>query len=157
MIRISLRPDDSINQIVKVGCCCTRVQHAIAVILMICSDVSLLLSHSCIAGMLHRYLNQLVVPGGVVMILKVDFRTSYEIGAGNGLVPSVNKPLPEPMLTQIYIGISWPQWVKYMRWNDSRFPKHALSNINCVLYMKKNARRCGCLIPLLECVITRQT
>ena len=27
------------------------------------------------------------------------------IGSGNGLVPSGNKPLPEPMLTQIYAGI----------------------------------------------------
>ena len=25
------------------------------------------------------------------------------IGSGNGLVPSDNKPLPEPMLTQIYV------------------------------------------------------
>ena len=36
------------------------------------------------------------------------------IGSGNGLVLSGNKPLPEPMLTQIYvtIGITRPQWVK---------------------------------------------
>ena len=27
------------------------------------------------------------------------------IGAGNGLVPSGNKPLPEPMLIQIYVVI----------------------------------------------------
>ena len=27
------------------------------------------------------------------------------IGSGNGLVPSGNKPLPEPMLTQIYVAI----------------------------------------------------
>ena len=26
---------------------------------------------------------------------------SFNIGSGNGLVPSGNKPLPEPMLTQI--------------------------------------------------------
>ena len=32
------------------------------------------------------------------------------IGPGNGLVPSGNKPLPEPMLTQIY-GVTRPQWV----------------------------------------------
>ena len=25
------------------------------------------------------------------------------IGSGNGVVPSVDKPLPEPMLTQIYV------------------------------------------------------
>ena len=30
-------------------------------------------------------------------------------GSGNGLVPSGNKPLPEPMLTQIYV--TRPQWV----------------------------------------------
>ena len=37
------------------------------------------------------------------------------IASGNGLVPSGNKPLPEPMLTQIGItrpnGITRPQWV----------------------------------------------
>ena len=27
------------------------------------------------------------------------------IGSGNGLVPSGNKPLPKPMLTQIYVPI----------------------------------------------------
>ena len=27
------------------------------------------------------------------------------IGSGNGLVPSGSKPLPEPMLTQIYVAI----------------------------------------------------
>ena len=32
----------------------------------------------------------------VVMVL-----TSYNIGSGNGLVPSGNKPLPEPMLIKI--------------------------------------------------------
>ena len=30
---------------------------------------------------------------------------SINIGSGNGLVPSGNKPLPEPMLTQIYVAI----------------------------------------------------
>ena len=28
---------------------------------------------------------------------------SVNIGSGDGLVPSGNKPLPEPMLTQIYV------------------------------------------------------
>ena len=28
-----------------------------------------------------------------------------DIGPGNDLVPSDNKPLPEPMLTQIYVAI----------------------------------------------------
>ena len=30
--------------------------------------------------------------------------------SGNGLVPSGNKPLPEPVLTQIYVATR-PQWV----------------------------------------------
>ena len=30
------------------------------------------------------------------------FEKSTSIGSGNGLVPSGNKPLPEPMLTQIF-------------------------------------------------------
>ena len=36
------------------------------------------------------------------------------IWLGNGVVPSGNKSLPEPMLTQIYAsyGITRPQWVK---------------------------------------------
>ena len=32
------------------------------------------------------------------------------IGSGNGLVPSGNKPLPEPMLTQFLVAL-WTQWV----------------------------------------------
>ena len=31
--------------------------------------------------------------------------TDVNTGLGNGLVPSGNKPLPEPMLTQIYVTI----------------------------------------------------
>ena len=38
------------------------------------------------------------------------FSWHVNIGSGNGLVPSGNKPLPPPMLTQIYVTI-WPQWV----------------------------------------------
>ena len=30
-------------------------------------------------------------------------KTLLNIGSGNGLVPSGNKPLPEAMLTQIYV------------------------------------------------------
>ena len=38
---------------------------------------------------------------------------SVNIGSGSGLVPSGNKPLPEPMLTQILpYGVTRPQWVK---------------------------------------------
>ena len=35
------------------------------------------------------------------------------IGSGNGLVPSGTKPVPEPMLTQIYVAIckTRPQWI----------------------------------------------
>ena len=37
------------------------------------------------------------------------------IGSGNGLVPSGNKPLPEQMLTQIH-GVTRPQWVNARLW-----------------------------------------
>ena len=36
------------------------------------------------------------------------YRWLVNIGSGNGLVPSGNKPLPEPMLTQTYV-ITKPQ------------------------------------------------
>ena len=32
-----------------------------------------------------------------------DDKSTVNIGSGNGLVPSGNKPLPEPMLTQISV------------------------------------------------------
>ena len=35
------------------------------------------------------------------------------IGSGNDLLPSGNKPLPEPVLTEIYIAI-WHHWVSYI-------------------------------------------
>ena len=35
---------------------------------------------------------------------------THNIGSGNGLVPSHNKPLPKPMLTKIYVAI----WCHYM-------------------------------------------
>ena len=38
------------------------------------------------------------------MLMDLTDGKSY-IGSGNGLVPSGNKPLPEPMLTQIFIAI----------------------------------------------------
>ena len=43
---------------------------------------------------------------------------SVNVGSGNGLVPSGNKPLPEPMLTQTFApyGVTGPQWV-----NDETF------------------------------------
>ena len=34
-----------------------------------------------------------------------DLTDEVNIGLGNGLVLSGNKPLPEPMLTQIYVTI----------------------------------------------------
>ena len=39
-----------------------------------------------------------------------------DTGSGNGLVLSSNKPLPEPMLAQIYVAIwyTMPQWVNYI-------------------------------------------
>ena len=33
----------------------------------------------------------------------LDLTIDVSIGSGNGLAPSGNKPLPEPMLTQIYV------------------------------------------------------
>ena len=36
---------------------------------------------------------------------------SVNIGSGNGLVPSGNKPLPEPMLTQIFVA-TWCHWAR---------------------------------------------
>ena len=41
------------------------------------------------------------------------------MGSSNGLVPSGNKPLPEPMLTQIYVtmyGITRAQWINMWFW-----------------------------------------
>ena len=34
-----------------------------------------------------------------------QYRLLVYIVSGNGLVPSVSKPLPEPMLTQIYVAM----------------------------------------------------
>ena len=36
------------------------------------------------------------------MNITVPFWSFVKIGSGNGLVPSANKPLPEPMLTQLF-------------------------------------------------------
>ena len=33
-----------------------------------------------------------------------DLIDDVNIGSGNGLVPSGNKPLPEPMMSHIYVG-----------------------------------------------------
>ena len=38
------------------------------------------------------------------------------IGSGNGLVPSGNKPLPEPMLTKIFV-VTRSQWVNEPTWH----------------------------------------
>ena len=38
-------------------------------------------------------------------ITQVKSKAYVNIGSGNGLVPSGNKPLPEPMLTQISVSI----------------------------------------------------
>ena len=48
---------------------------------------------------------------------------TVNIGTGNGLVLSENKPLPKPMLTQIY-GVSRIQWV-----NWSSFHCYFLHNV----------------------------
>ena len=37
--------------------------------------------------------------------MTLDLNVAVTIGSGNGLVPPGIKPLPEPMLTQIYVTI----------------------------------------------------
>ena len=37
--------------------------------------------------------------------MPLDLTDDVNIGSGNGLVPPVNKLLPEPMSTQIYVAI----------------------------------------------------
>ena len=59
--------------------------------------------------------------GGIAIISKVSFSNScyqgnatqsqVNIGSGNGLVPSGNKPLPEPNLAILYCNFIWPQCV----------------------------------------------
>ena len=39
----------------------------------------------------------------IALRMQLDLTGDVNIGSGNGLVPSGNKPLPEPMLTQIYV------------------------------------------------------
>ena len=72
------------------------------------------------------------------------------IGSGNGLVPSENKPLPEPMLTQIY-GITRPQWVN--PWSLPRLflqfeNNHFVSSFKCTKYFEMYFLvESVCLIP----------
>ena len=51
------------------------------------------------------------------------FNDKVNIGSGNGLVPSGKKPLPEPILTQIYVpyGIIRPQYVNSL-WPNTYNP-----------------------------------
>ena len=42
------------------------------------------------------------LPAGILI---GPYRWQVNIGSGNGLVPSGTKPLPEPMLTQIYVAM----------------------------------------------------
>ena len=71
-------------------------------------------------------------------------------GSGNGLVPPGTKPLPEPMLTQIYvaINITRPQWVKqiYMRTPLNR--KHVHLACPDARYLNMNARCWNYGIPM---------
>ena len=41
----------------------------------------------------------------ILQRIEIIFSQQLNMGSGNGLVPSGNKPLPEPMLTEIYIAI----------------------------------------------------
>ena len=66
---------------------------------------------------------------------------STSVGSGNGLMPSGNKPLPEPMLTLSFMmpyGVIRPQWINshfsrcwwhhrpYIRWVNSLWPSDAI-------------------------------
>ena len=56
-------------------------------------------------------------------------RTSVNIGSGNGLVPTGNKPLPEAMLRLMSpYGVSRPQWVKLF--GNNMPPKDTNPNID---------------------------
>ena len=72
---------------------------------------------------------------------------SVNIGSGNGLVPSGNKPLPEVMLTQILspYGVTRPQWVNSLtlRQNDHHFTdivKCIFINENCCILVLNSLR-----------------
>ena len=41
------------------------------------------------------------------------------IGSGNGLVLSDNKPLPDPVLTEFSVTILWPQLLKQLCLNNN--------------------------------------
>ena len=63
--------------------------------------------------MYYLYMRQLVGPWEMWQYWLVKFLSGeyhrislVNIGLGNGLVPSGNKPLPEPMLTQIYVVVN---------------------------------------------------
>ena len=49
----------------------------------------------------------LLINGFALLWMSLDFNKwwSVKIGSGNGLVPSGNKPLPEPVLTQISVAM----------------------------------------------------
>ena len=47
---------------------------------------------------------------GILQNLTGDKTNIYSV---NGLVPSGNKPLLEPVLTKIFDAICWPQWVTF--------------------------------------------
>ena len=49
---------------------------------------------------------------------------SVNIGSGNGLVPSANKPLPEPMLKKISNGVTMPQRVNKLSPNTHDYSWH---------------------------------
>ena len=46
----------------------------------------------------------------IMYVNGTELQWEVNVGSGNGSVPSGNKPLPEPKLTQIY-GTTMPQWV----------------------------------------------
>ena len=63
--------------------------------------------------------------------------------SGNGLVPSGNKPLPEPKLTQIYVVIycdTRPQWVKLYSFETALLYPEQLGPVSKSIIMDSSTR-----------------
>ena len=63
----------------------------------------------------HKLWVNFMSTSSVVITLRWCLWWLVSIGPGNGLLPIGSKPLPEPMLTQMYItiGITRPQWFNF--------------------------------------------
>ena len=65
---------------------------------------------------------------GIPLIINIDSKYEINIDSGNSLMPSGNKPLPESMLTQIYVAICRHQATMSLI-------AHTSSNINVSLLL----------------------